>query len=142
VTFLKKMFPPITSAKSFAVTVDAKQAHDRVLEALTASGYTHMADHGDDIHAEHGKVELFVYGSISSDISVVLLASPSEAYPIAVDVDFHEIEGGCQVSVNARYLKPITFLGAPRKGPMSVKWHEACDAAVATVVASLNDVLV
>jgi hypothetical protein len=141
-SLLKKMFPPITAAKSFAVTVDIHQAHDRVLAALTAGGYTHLADHGDDIHAEHGQVELFVYGSVSGDITVALLASPAQAYPIAVDVDFHELEEGCQVSVNARYLKPITFLGAPRKGPMSQKWHEACDTAVATVVGSLQDVLV
>lgn len=141
-SFLGRMFPPITSAKSFAVTIPVSEAHDRVLTALQGGGYTHMADHGTDIHAEHGKVELFVYGSVSGDISIALLASPAEAYPIAVDVDFHEIEGGCQVSVNARYLKPITFLGAPKKGPMSQKWHEACDAAVATVVGSLRDVLV
>lgn len=139
--FLAKMFPPITAAKSFATTVSVQVAHDRVLKALTASGYTGIQDHGEDIHAEHGEMT-FVYGSVSGDITLALVASPSELYPIAVDVDFHEIEGGCQVSVSARYLKPVTFLGAPKKGPMSAKWHEACDAAVSTVVSCLEDVLV
>lgn len=136
-----KMFPPITAAKSFAVTVSAREAHDRVLAALTANGYTGIQDHGEDIHAEHGEMT-FVYGTVSTDISLALAASPSDLYPIAVDVDFHDIEGGSQVVVNARYLKPVTFVGAPRTGPMSTKWHEACDTAVATVVAALSDVLV
>jgi hypothetical protein len=141
-SILKKMFPPITAAKSFAVTVSVQEAHDRVLAALETGNYSKITDDGSDITAKHGEVDLFVYGSISGDVSIALLASPSESYPISVDVDFHEIEGGCQVSVNARYLKPVTFLGAPKKGPMSVKWHEACDGAVATVVDSLKDVLV
>lgn len=141
-SFLGKMFPPITAAKSFAVTVPPQEAHDRVLAALTAGGYSSIADHGGDIHAEHGEVALFVYGTVSSDITIALLASDSDAYPISVDVDFHAIDGGTQVSVNASYMKPVTFMGAPKKGPMSVKWHEACDAAVATVVASCTDVLV
>ena len=140
-SIFSKMFPPITAAKSFATTASLQEAHDRVLKALTANGYTGIQDHGEDIHAEHGEMT-FVYGTVSTDISLALVASPSELYPIAVDVDFHEIDGGCQVSVNARYLKPVTYLGAPKKGPMSVKWHEACDSAVATVVASLHDVLV
>lgn len=141
-SIFKKLFPPITSAKSFAVTITSQEAHDRVLAALNASGYTHVTDRSKDIHAEHGEVELFIYGTVASDITIALLASPSELYPISVDVDFHEIDGGCQVSVNASYLKPVTFMGAPRSGPMSTKWHEACDGAVATVVASLQDVLV
>ncbi|MGA1503184.1 MAG: hypothetical protein ACO38Z_11305, partial [Candidatus Nanopelagicales bacterium] len=61
---------------------------------------------------------------------------------ITVDVDFHAIDGGCQVSVNAAYIKPVTYVGAPPKGPENTKWHEACDAAVATVVGSLGDVLI
>lgn len=142
VSFFKKMFPPITSAKSFAVTITAHEAHDRVLAALNAGGYTRVTDHSEQLHAEHGEVELFVYGTVASDITIGLAASPSDLYPISVDVDFHEIDGGCQVSVNASYLKPATFMGAPRTGPMSKKWHEACDEAVATVVASLQDVLV
>ncbi len=140
-SILKKMFPPITAAKSFAVTVGVQEAHDRVMRALEAGNFSKITDDGTDITAKHGDVELFVYGSISGDVSIALLASPSSAYPISVDVDFHEIEGGCQVSVNARYIRPVTFAGAPRKGPMSAKWHEACDAAVATVVTSLEDVL-
>ena len=54
---------------------------------------------------------------------------------------FHSIDSGCQVSVNASYIKPVTYLGAPKKGPEAAKWHEACDAAVATVVDSLKDSL-
>lgn len=141
-SFLGKMFPPITAAKSFAVTVPPQEAHDRVLAALTAGGYTSIADHGADIHAEHGEVALFVYGTVASDIDIAMMASDSDAYPISVDVGFHAIDGGTQVSVNASYMKPVTFMGAPRSGPMSTKWHEACDAAVATVVASLADALV
>lgn len=141
-SFLGKLFPPITAAKSFAVQVTPQEAHDRVLAALTAGGYSAIADHGEDIHAEHGEVALFVYGTVSSDISIALLASDADAYPISVDVDFHTIDGGTQVSVNASYLKPVAFMGAPRTGPMSTKWHEACDQAVATVVASCSDVLV
>ncbi len=141
-SFLGKMFPPITAAKSFAVTVPPQEAHDRVLAALTAGGYSSIADHGTDIHAEHGEVALFVYGTVSSDVSIAMMASDSDAYPISVDVDFHAIEGGTQVSVNASYMKPVTFVGAPRSGPISVKWHEACDAAVAAVVGSCSDVLV
>lgn len=136
-----KLFPPITAAKSFAVTVDPQNAHDRVLAALQSGGYSAIADHGGDIHAEHGEVALFKYGSVSSDIGITLLASPSDLYPITVDVDFHAIDGGCQVSVNAAYIKPVTYMGAPPKGPENAKWHEACDAAVATVVASCSDVL-
>lgn len=141
-SFLGKLFPPITAAKSFAVTVPPQEAHDRVLTALTAGGYTSVKDSGDVIHAEHGEVALFVYGTVSSDISIALLASDADAYPISVDVDFHAIEDGTQVSVNASYIKPVTFMGAPRSGPMSTKWHEACDAAVATVVGCCSDVLV
>jgi hypothetical protein len=141
-SFLGKLFPPITAAKSFAVTVPPQEAHDRVLAALQSGGYTAIADHGADIHAEHGEVALFKYGSVSSDIGITLLASPSDLYPITVDVDFHAIDGGCQVSVNAAYIKPVTYVGAPPKGPENTKWHEACDAAVATVVGSLGDVLI
>jgi hypothetical protein len=141
-SFLKKLFPPITAAKSFAVTVTAQEAHDRVLAALTAGGYSHVADDGQDLHAEHGEVELFVYGTVASDITIALMASPSDVYPVSVDVSFHALDGGCQVSVNASYIKPATFMGAPRSGPMSTKWHEACDTAVATVVASCSDVLI
>lgn len=141
-SILGKLFPPITAAKSFAVTVTAQDAHDRVLAALKAGGYSHVADDGQDLHAEHGEIELFVYGTVASDITIALMASPSDVYPISVDVSFHAIDGGCQVSVNASYIKPVTFMGAPRSGPMSTKWHEACDDAVATVVASLSDVLV
>jgi len=140
-SFLGKLFPPITAAKSFAVTVPPQEAHDRVLAALQSGGYSAIADHGEDIHAEHGEVALFKYGSASSDIGITLLASPSDLYPITVDVDFHAIDGGCQVSVNAAYIKPVTYMGAPQKGPENTKWHEACDAAVATVVASCSDVL-
>ena len=140
-SFLGKLFPPITAAKSFAVTVPPQEAHDRVLAALQSGGYSAIADHGADIHAEHGEVALYVYGTVSTDISIALLASDADAYPISVDVDFHATDGGTQVSVNASYLKPVTFMGAPRTGPMSTKWHEACDAAVATVVASCSDVL-
>jgi hypothetical protein len=142
VSFLGKMFPPITAAKSFAVTVPPQEAHDRVLAALTAGGYSSIADHGANIHAEHGEVALFKYGSVSSDVGITLLASPSDLYPITVDVEFHGIEGGCQVSVNAAYIKPVTYMGAPKRGPESTKWHEACDTAVATVVGSCHDVLV
>ena len=142
VSFLGKMFPPITAAKSFAVTVPPQEAHDRVLAALKAGGYSGIADRGDDIHAEHGEVALFVYGTVASDISIAMMVSDADAYPISVDVDFHAIDGGTQVSVNASYIKPVTFMGAPKKGTLSVKWHEACDAAVATVVGSLGDVLV
>jgi hypothetical protein len=141
-SFLGKLFPPITAAKSFAVTVQPQEAHDRVLAALNAGGFTSIADHGGDIHAEHGEVALFKYGSVSSDVGITLLASPSDLYPITVDVDFHAIDGGCQVSVNAAYIKPVTYMGAPQKGPESTKWHEACDSAVATVVACLQDSLV
>jgi hypothetical protein len=141
-SIFKKLFPPITSAKSFAVTVSPQEAHDRVLAALTAGGYSGLEGEGQDIHAEHGNVALFVYGTVSTDISIALLASDADAYPISVDVGFHAIDGGTQVSVNASYIKPVTFMGAPRSGPMSTKWHEACDAAVATVVSSCSDVLV
>lgn len=136
-----KLFPPITSAKSFAVTIPSPQAHDRVLAALSAGGYTSIEDAGEEIKANHGNVAVFVYGTVSSDITLALAASPSSDYPISVDVAFHDIEGGCQVSVNASYIRPVTFAGAPRKGPMSEKWHEACDAAVATVVDALKDSL-
>ncbi len=136
-----KLFPPITAAKSFAVTVPPQEAHDRVLAALNAGGYTSINDSGVDIHAEHGEVALFTYGTVSSDIGLTLAASPSDLYPITVDVAFHSIADGCQVSVNATYIKPVTYLGAPKKGPEATKWHEACDAAVATVVDSLTDSL-
>ncbi len=141
-SILSRLFPPITAAKSFAVTVPIQEAHDRVLAALEAGGYTGLEDAGDDIKAQHGNVAVFVYGTVSGDITLALAASPSSEYPISVDVAFHEIEGGCQVSVNASYIRPVTFAGAPRKGPMSDKWHDACDAAVATVVDSLRDSLV
>lgn len=62
-------------------------------------------------------------------------------YPITVDVVFHAIDAGCQVSVNASYIKPVTYLGAPKKGPEATKWHEACDSAVATVVGCLKESL-
>jgi hypothetical protein len=137
----KKLFPAITSAKSFAVTVPITEAHDRVLAALNTQGYSKVEDRPEEIKAQHGEVAFFVYGTVSSDITIALAASPSEQYPISVDLSFHEIDGGSQVSVNASYIKPITFLGAPAFGPMSRKWHEACDAAVATVVNSLDDVL-
>jgi hypothetical protein len=39
-------------------------------------------------------VALFVYGTVSSGISIALLASDADAYPISVDVDFHAIDGG------------------------------------------------
>ena len=136
-----KLFPPITAAKSFAVTVPPQEAHDRVLAALTAGGYTSISDSGGDIHAEHGEVALFTYGTVSTDIGLTLAASPSDLYPITVDVAFHTIDGGCQVSVNASYIKPVTYLGAPKKGPEAAKWHEACDATVATVVDCLKDSL-
>ena len=141
-SLLGKLFPPITAAKSFAVSIPAQDAHDRVLAALNAGGYTSISDSGGDIHAEHGEVALFKYGTVSSDIGLTLAASPADLYPITVDVDFHAIEGGSQVSVNASYIKPITYAGAPRKGPEAAKWHEACDGAVATVVACLQDSLV
>ncbi len=134
-----KLFPPITAAKSFTVTVPMQEAHDRVLAALKAGGYSSIKDAGADVHAEHGEVALFKYGTVSSDIGITLAASPSDLYPITVDVAFHDIEGGCQVVVNASYIKPVTYMGAPPKGPENTKWHEACDAAVATVVASLTD---
>ena len=112
-----------------------------MLAALNAGGYTSTNDAGGDIHAEHGEVALFTYGTVSTDIGLTLAASPSDLYPITADVAFHAIDGGCQVSVNASYIKPVTYLGAPRKGPEATKWHEACDAAVATVVDSLKDSL-
>ncbi len=133
----KKLFPGIVSAKSFAVPVPLVQAHDHVLAALSSSGYSAVDDRADEITAQHGQVALFVYGTIASDITIALAVSPSEEYPVSVDVSFHEIEGGTQVSVTARFMKPITFMGAPAFGPMNRKWHEACDAAVATVVESL-----
>lgn len=136
-----KLFPPITAAKSFAVTVSPQEAHDRVLAALNTGGYTSINDAGADIHAEHGEVALFTYGTVSTDIGLTLAASPSDLYPITVDVAFHAIDVGCQVSVNASYIKPVTYLGAPKKGPEATKWHEACDAAVATVVDCLKDSL-
>lgn len=141
-SLLSEMFPPITAAKSFAVTVSTKEAHDRVLAALNDGGYHDIADHGDELMAEHGQVALFRYGTVSSDISIAMLAGSPDIYPISVNVSFHEIDGGCQVAVNASYIKPVTYLGAPRKGPESEKWHEACDTAVATVVGSLADVLI
>jgi hypothetical protein len=141
VSIFGKIFPPITAAKSFAVTVPPQEAHDRVLAALQSGGYSAVADHGEGIHAEHGEVELFVYGTVASDITIALMASPSDVYPISVDVSFHAIDSGCQVSANASYIRPVTFMGAPRSGPMSTKWHEACDNAVASVVASCSDVL-
>ena len=63
---------------------------------LRVDGTDHSAtaDHGEDIHAEHGEVALFVYGTVSSGISIALLASDADAYPISVDVDFHAIDGG------------------------------------------------
>jgi hypothetical protein len=134
---LKKLFPGIVSAKSFAVPVPLAQAHDRVLSALTSHGYSAVEDSAEEITAQHGQVALFTYGTIASDITLVLIASPSEEYPVSVDVSFHDVDGGTQVSVNARYIKPVTFMGAPAFGPMNRKWHEACDAAVATVVESL-----
>ena len=116
-----------------------QEAHDRVLAALKAGGYSGIEDAGADVHAEHGEVALFKYGTVSSDIGITLAASPSDLYPITVDVAFHDVEGGCQVVVNASYIKPVTYMGAPPKGPENTKWHEACDAAVATVVDSLKD---
>ena len=136
-----KLFPPITAAKSFSVAIPAQEAHDRVLAALNAGGYTSIQDAGADIHAEHGEVALFTYGTVSTDIGLTLAASPSDLYPITVDVAFHATDDGCQVSVNASYIKPVTYLGAPKKGPEAAKWHEACDSAVATVVDCLKDSL-
>ena len=138
-SLLGRLFPPITAAKSFAVALPPQQAHDRVLAALTAGGYSSISDAGSDIHAEHGEVALFTYGTVSSDIGLTLTASPSDLYPITVDVAIHGIEGGSQVSVNASYIKPVTYVGAPHKGPQNRKWHEACDSAVATVVDCLAD---
>ena len=136
-----KLFPPITAAKSFAVSIPPQEAHDRVLAALQTGGYTSINDAGGDIHAEHGEVALFTYGTVSTDIGLTLAASPSDLYPITVDVAFHAIDGGCQVSVDARYIKPVSYLGAPKKGPEAAKWLVACDAAVATVVDCLKDSL-
>lgn len=138
----KKLFPAITSAKSFGVSVDVSAAHDRVLAALNVNGYAKVEDRAEEITAQHGQVALFVYGTVAGDVTLALVSSPSEQYPISVDVSFHETEDGSQVSVNASYIKPVTFLGAPAFGPMSRKWHEACDAAVSTVVDSLEDVLI
>ena len=118
-----------------------QEAHDRVLAALKAGGYTSIDDSGGDIHGEHGEVALFTYGTVSTDIGLTLAASPSDLYPVTVDVAFHAIDGGCQVSVNASYIKAVTYLAAPKKGPEATKWHEACDAAVATVLASCSDAL-
>jgi hypothetical protein len=116
-----KVLPPITAAQSFAVTVPPQEAHDRVPSALQSGSYSAIADHGEDIHAELGEVELFVYDTVASDITIALMASPSDVYPISVDVTFHAIDGGCQVSVNASFIKPATLIGAPRSGPMSTK---------------------
>ena len=64
---------------------------------------------------------------MSSDITIAKMASDSDAYPISVDVGFHAIEGGTQVSVNASYMKPVTFHWSPEVG---------------AVVGSLGDVLI
>ena len=37
-SFLGKLVPPITAAKSFAVTVPPQEAHDRVRAALQSGG--------------------------------------------------------------------------------------------------------
>ena len=131
---MSKLFPSITAAKSFAVDLSVSDAHDRVLAALNAGGYHHLADASDEIKAEHGNTALFVYGTVSGDMTLALTASQSTEYPVSVDVQFHAIEGGTQVVANASYMKPITYMGAPRFGPQARKWHEACDSAIATVV--------
>jgi hypothetical protein len=133
---VSKLFPPITAAKSFAVELPVSEAHDRVLTALNQSGYHHLADADDEIKAEHGNTALFVYGTISGDVTLALTASDSTEYPVSVDVQFHAIDGGTQVVANASYMRPITYMGAPRFGPQARKWHEACDSAIATVVSA------
>jgi hypothetical protein len=133
---MSKLFPAITAAKSFGVEMPLAQAHDRVLAALQAGGFHKVDDLSDEIKAEHGNTALFVYGTVSGDITIALTASPSADYPVSLDVQFHEIEGGTQVVANASYMRPITYMGAPRFGPQARKWHEACDSAIAVVVAS------
>jgi hypothetical protein len=133
---MSKLFPAITAAKSFGVEMPLTQAHDRVLAALQAGGFHKVDDLSDEIKAEHGNTALFVYGTVSGDITIALTASPSADYPVSLDVQFHEIEGGTQVVASASYMRPITYMGAPRFGPQARKWHEACDSAIAVVVAS------
>ena len=133
---MSKLFPAIAVAKSFGVEMPIAQAHERVLAALNANGYHNVDDLSNEIKAEHGNTGLFIYGTVSGDIAVALAASPSAEYPVSVDVQFHEIEGGTQVVANASYMRPITYMGAPRFGPQARKWHEACDSAIAVVVAS------
>ena len=91
---MSKLFPAIAVAKSFGVEMPIVQAHERVLAALHANGYHNVEDLSDEIKAEHGNTGLFIYGTVSGDIAVALAASPSAEYPVSVDVQFHEIEGG------------------------------------------------
>ena len=133
---MSKLFPAITAAKSFGVAIPMAQAHDQVLAALHSGGFHKVDDLSDEIKAEHGNTALFVYGTVSGDITIALTASPSADYPVSLDVQFHEIEGGTQVVANASYMRPITYMGAPRFGPQARKWHEACDSAIAVVVDS------
>ena len=137
--FFAKMFPPIEAQESITTSAPMQQAHDRVLNALTAAGFFDFDFEADarHIHAKHGE-PTFVYGTVSTDISVALTASPSELYPITIDITFTALtDSSTKVDVHAKYIRPVTFAGAPRGGPMAKKWKEACAAALETVRASL-----
>ena len=126
-------FKGLEQKDSLTVQMPLQQAHDQVLTALQQSGFFDVNDTTTTVSAKHGE-EAFVYGTISTDISLALVASDWSAYPITVSVTFASAsETTTQVDVHAEYIRPITFAGAPQKGPMADKWRQALAYAVSTV---------
>lgn len=135
--FFGKLFPPIEAQESITVSLPRQQVLANVVKSLEADGFFDIETDTGHIHAKHGE-PTFVYGTVSTDISLALAASPSQLYPITIDVTLTELtDSSTQVDTHAKYIRPVTFAGAPRKGPMATKWKEACAAALKTVRTSL-----
>ena len=131
-------FKGLEQNDSLTVQMPLQQAHDQVLAALQQAGFFDFTDTGTTIHAKHGQ-EAFVYGTVSDDISLALVASDWSAYPITVNVTFASAtEASTQLEVHAEYIRPITYAGAPQKGPMADKWRQALAYAVSTVRGSVT----
>ena len=131
-------FKGLEQKDSLTVQMPLQLAHNQVITALHQSGFFDITDTTTTVSAKHGE-EAFVYGTISTDISLALVASDWSAYPITVSVTFASAsETTTQVDVHAEYIRPITFAGAPQKGPMADKWRQALAYAVSTVRGSVT----
>ena len=69
-----RWFKGLEQDDSLTVPMPPQQAHDQVLAALQQSGFFDFTDTVATIHAKHGQ-EAFVYGTVSEDISLALVAS-------------------------------------------------------------------